>query len=163
LKRPLFYHGTNNARRSRQYAVAQSLIVIMFGATALLVREPPLFTSRFGAGLGEALCVAGLVVMAFAFSALRGVIQVAPEPKAGGHLVTTGIYHWLRHPIYTAIVTLVIGLVLRKPTLWLAIAAVVLIAFFFVKTRFEERLLAARYPQYAEYRKRSWGLIPGLR
>jgi protein-S-isoprenylcysteine O-methyltransferase Ste14 len=151
------------SRRSRQYAVAQSVLIIAFAATALFVREPPLLTSRFAEGLGQALCVAGVTLMAFAFAALRGVIQVAPEPKAGGHLVTTGIYRWLRHPIYTAIVAIVIGLVLRKPTLWLAIAAAVLVAFLFVKTRFEERLLATRYPQYSEYRKRSWGLIPGLR
>jgi protein-S-isoprenylcysteine O-methyltransferase Ste14 len=101
--------------------------------------------------------------MAFAFVPLREVIQIAPEPKAGAHLVTTGIYRWPRHPIYTAIVLIVIGLVLRKPGLWLAIAAAVVIAFLFVKTRFEERLLATHYPQYPEYRKRSWGLIPGLR
>jgi hypothetical protein len=36
-----------------------------------------------------------------AIIALRAVIQ-SPEPKAGGHLVTRGIYARLRHPIYTA-------------------------------------------------------------
>jgi protein-S-isoprenylcysteine O-methyltransferase Ste14 len=94
---------------------------------------------------------------------LRGVIQIDPFPKRGGHLVTTGIYHWLRHPIYTAIVLIVIGLVLREPRVSLAVAAAVVIAFLFVKTRFEEGLLAAHYPQYCAYRKRTWGLIPGLR
>ncbi len=43
-----------------------------------------------------------------------GVIQIAPEPRADGQLVTRGVYSRLRHPIYTAIVILVIGLFLGK-------------------------------------------------
>jgi protein-S-isoprenylcysteine O-methyltransferase Ste14 len=151
------------SRRSRQYAVAQSVIIVLFAVAVFLVHERPLFTSRFVGGLGQVLCATGVVVMAFAFAALRGVIRIAPEPKAEGHLVTTGVYRWLRHPIYSAIGLIVVGLVLRKPTVPLAVAAAAVIAFLFVKARFEERLLTSRYPQYREYRKRSWGLIPGLR
>jgi protein-S-isoprenylcysteine O-methyltransferase Ste14 len=68
-----------------------------------------------------------------------------------------------RHPIYTGIATLIAGLFLRAPTLALAFCAVVVVAFLFAKTQFEERLLAARYPEYAEYRRRTWGLVPGIR
>jgi protein-S-isoprenylcysteine O-methyltransferase Ste14 len=55
--------------------------------------------------------------MTFAFVSLRRVIQVAPEPKAGGHLVTSGVDRWLRHPIRTANVLIVVALLVRKPTL----------------------------------------------
>jgi protein-S-isoprenylcysteine O-methyltransferase Ste14 len=95
------------------------------------------------------------------------VMQVSPEPKADGHLVTRGVYRWLRHPMYTGITLLVIGLALRTPTLWVAVAGVALIALLLVKARFEERLLAARYPDYPAYRSRTWGVLtpgsdPGL-
>jgi protein-S-isoprenylcysteine O-methyltransferase Ste14 len=105
----------------------------------------------------------GVVVMGAAFVSLRKVIQIQPEPKATGQLVTTGVYRWLRHPIYTAILGIVLGLWLRRPTLLLAIVAAVVIVFLVMKSCYEERLLAMRYPQYSEYRKRSWGLIPGMR
>jgi protein-S-isoprenylcysteine O-methyltransferase Ste14 len=148
---------------SRTYAYLQTLLVCIFAAVALFVRGPALSAPSTLGYVGYALCGAGVVLLAFGMRALHGVVQIAPEPKAGGHLVTTGIYRWLRHPIYTAIVLIVAGLVLRKPGLWLAIVGAAVIAFLFNKTRFEERLLATRYPQYSEYCKRSWGLIPGLR
>ncbi len=154
-------HPANSV--SRAYAWAQTVLLCLFAAAVIFGGGVPLFTSVLARDVGLALCAVGLTLMAFAFVPLREVIQIAPEPKAGAHLVTTGIYRWLRHPIYTAIVLIVIGLVLRKPGLWLAIAAAVVIAFLFVKTRFEERLLETHYPEYSEYRKRSWGLIPGLR
>jgi len=34
------------------------------------------------------------------------------------------------------------------------------IVFLAVKVRLEEELLLARYPEYATYRARTWGLIP---
>jgi protein-S-isoprenylcysteine O-methyltransferase Ste14 len=78
-------------------------------------------------------------------------------------LVSGGVYRRFRHPIYTAIVIVGIGLFLRKPTVAVAVAAAVVIAFLLVKVRFEEALLQARYPEYAEYRDRTWGLIPWFR
>lgn len=100
--------------------------------------------------------------MGFAFLSLRQVIQINPEPKAGGHLVTSGIYRILRHPIYTAIVMVLLGLWLREPTLVLAIVTAAVIVFLLVKTRYEERLLTARYPDYSQYRHRTLGVILGL-
>jgi protein-S-isoprenylcysteine O-methyltransferase Ste14 len=150
-----------DSQRSRIYAFAQNLVLVLFAATVLFA-GPPLFVSTAAHAIGLALCGLGLLLIASAFISLRKVIQIAPEPRSGGHLVTGGIYGWMRHPIYTAIVLMVIGLFLRRPTLAVAIAAAVVVGFLFVKTRFEERLLTIRYPEYVEYRKRTWGLIPGI-
>ena len=93
---------------------------------------------------------------------LRAVVQVAPAPREGGHLVTRGIYGWLRHPIYTAIVIVILGLFLRQPTVVVAIAGAAAVVFLIVKVRFEESLLLERYPEYAAYRRRTCGILPGL-
>ena len=58
---------------------------------------------------------------------------------------------------------LVAGLFLRKPTIAIGIAAAVVVLFLMVKVRFEQVLLRARYPQYGDYQRRTWGVIPGLR
>ena len=55
----------------------------------------------------------------------------------------------------TAILIIVAGLFLRKPTVPVAIAAAVVAAFLVVKVRFEEKLLLARYHEYAEYKSRT--------
>lgn len=150
-------------RQSRYYAVAQIVIIALFAAIAIFVPGPQLFTSPSVKALGYALCAGGIVLMAFGFSALRGVVQIAPEPRADGRLITGGIYAWLRHPIYTAILAIAVGLVLRRPTALLAIGATILIVFLLAKTRYEEARLTARYPEYSEYRKRTWGPVPGFR
>jgi len=143
--------------------MAQTTLLVAFAAVELFVREPLLFSSSLAQSVGLGLCALGLLLIGTAFFALRGVIQIAPEPKAGGHLVSSGIYRWLRHPIYTAILAVVVGLFLRRPTLALAVAGIVVIVFLLAKTRYEEHLLANRYPEYTEYRRRTWGIIPGLR
>jgi protein-S-isoprenylcysteine O-methyltransferase Ste14 len=145
---------------SRNYGIAQSLLLAVFAAAYLLDPAHPIFESRVAAGVGLGVCAAGLLLMFFALASLRAVVQVAPEPRAGGHLVTDGVYSRFRHPIYTAILVLVIGLFLRKPTLLVASGSLAVVIFLAVKVRFEEQLLVARYPDYIAYRQRSWGLVP---
>jgi protein-S-isoprenylcysteine O-methyltransferase Ste14 len=145
---------------SRNYGRAQSALLAAFAAGYLLDASHPIFEARVAAGVGLGVCAAGLVLMFFALSSLRAVVQVAPEPRIGGHLVTHGVYSRFRHPIYTAILLLVIGLFLRKPTLLVAIGSVAVVIFLAVKVRFEEQLLVARYPDYIAYRQRAWGLVP---
>jgi protein-S-isoprenylcysteine O-methyltransferase Ste14 len=102
----------------------------------------------------------GLVMMFSAFASIRDAVQIAPEPRPGCKLVTHGIYRTLRHPIYTSILIMVVGLFFRKPTPPVAIASAVVIAFLIVKSRFEEKLLLSRYPEYVAYKSRTWGIVP---
>lgn len=149
----------DDSARSRIYGAAQTILLFGYAAVGLFLSGPPLFKSATAAAVGNALWVIGLLMIGAAFFSLRHVIQVNPEPKSGGQLVTSGIYKWFRHPIYTAIVLVVVGLFLRKPTLALGIASAVVIVFLLLKTRFEEKLLAARYPDYSAYRARTWGVV----
>ena len=52
------------------------------------------------------------------------------------------------------------GIFLRTPALFIAIAGGIVAVFLVIKVRFEERLLAARYPAYPAYKAASWGLVP---
>jgi protein-S-isoprenylcysteine O-methyltransferase Ste14 len=153
----------SDALRSRIYATGQNLLLALFAAVVLFDRRPPLFASTAARDIGLGLCAIGIVLMLAAILALRRVIQIAPEPRPDGHLITAGVYALMRHPIYTAILLVVAGLFLRRPTTALAISAAAVAIFLFLKASFEERLLATRYPEYVEYCRRSWGLIPGFR
>jgi protein-S-isoprenylcysteine O-methyltransferase Ste14 len=77
-----------------------------------------------------------------------------------GELVTTGLYQFARHPIYTGVLAIVVGLTLRSGswiTLVLGIAGVV---FFNVKAAWEERQLAEAYPSYVAYADNTPRFIP---
>ncbi len=56
-----------------------------------------------------------------------------------------------------------VGLWLKKPGDWVAVAGPVVIIFLAAKVWVEEGLLGVRYPDYAEYKTRTWGLFPGVR
>jgi protein-S-isoprenylcysteine O-methyltransferase Ste14 len=154
--------ATDTHRVSLQYRNAQIALLCAFALLFVLDHSVPLEAIHFKVG-GATLVALGLLLMLAAFVSLRAVIQVAPEPKAGGHLITSGPYRWLRHPIYTGMLLLFIGLFLRKPTAAVGIASAVMVAFLMVKAAFEEELLQARYPEYTAYRTRTWGVLPGIR
>jgi len=148
-------------RKDRAYAAAQSVVFLLFTLAVVADRGPWLIRKQGAARIaGTTLGLAGLLLMLVAIVNLRRVIQIAPSPREGGHLVTSGVYRYFRHPIYTGIVLIMIGLLLRQPRVPVAVAAVVVIAFLAAKVRFEESLLLARYSDYADYRARSWGLVP---
>ena len=148
---------------SKGYAWAQTILLVLFAAAVLLSPISYLFEWPNARLAGNILGMAGVLLIAFAFLSLRGAIQIAPEPKGGAQLVETGVYKYLRHPIYTGIIFCVIGLFLRQPSIAVAFATAIVIIFLFFKARFEEKLLLAVYPDYAAYRSRTWGLFPGLR
>lgn len=150
-------------RKSQIYGAIQTALLIVFAAVFVFDLGPRLFVSERLHIFGKVLCWIGIVFMLIAMVSLRKVIQIAPAPREGGHLVTSGVYRWFRHPIYSAILLLVVGLFLTKPTLGSAITGAAVIAFLLIKARLEETLLVARYPDYADYRKRAWGVIPGFR
>ena len=152
--------AAGGSRASGRYAAAQTVLLFAYAGAYFLDPGPLLFPAGGMPGrIGALLSLAGLLIMFFAFRALGGAIQVSPEPRPDAQLVIRGIYNRLRHPIYTAIVIVVVGLFLRKPTLLVGIATAIVIAFLVMKVRIEEKMLLARYPGYAAYKARTWGLL----
>jgi protein-S-isoprenylcysteine O-methyltransferase Ste14 len=77
-----------------------------------------------------------------------------PRPPRDAELVGRGPYRYLRHPIYAGGVLFFGGLSLVFSVWGLALTAV-LAAFWIAKARLEERHLVSRFPEYADYRRRT--------
>lgn len=106
-----------------------------------------------------ALLAAGALAGAAAIS-LRKTFGVHPRPRPGGFLVRSGVYTYLRHPMYLSVLLVCLALLLRWPSIPLALATVANVVFYFAKARYEERLLTAHYPDYSDYRAHTWGIVP---
>lgn len=89
----------------------------------------------------------------------RRSFHATAAPTEGG-LVTTGPYRWLRHPIYAAVCLFAWACCVGHPS-WPAVglAAVVTVGTV-LRIVMEEALLRARYPEYAEYARRTKRLVP---
>ena len=155
--------GTGSVKAGKVYGAIQTGLLALYAVAVFFgPRTPVLLSGRFPRIVGSLFCVAGLLLLFAGVRNLGSAIQVNPSPKAGASLVTTGIYRWFRHPIYTAIVFLVTGLFLRTPTIAVACATAIVVVYLAIKIRFEEKMLLASYPEYSEYRHRAWGLVPWL-
>jgi protein-S-isoprenylcysteine O-methyltransferase Ste14 len=109
---------------------------------------------------GGVLFLVGILLAATGAVNLGRNLTPLPRPKEHATLIVTGAYRLVRHPIYSGITFIAIGWGLWLNS-WLTIGyALLLFAFFDIKSRREERWLENKFPGYAAYRKRVRKLIP---
>ena len=82
--------------------------------------------------------------------------------KADHHIIDTGPYGIVRHPIYTGILLAIVATVLLRPGLFGLAGAALLAASFVIKARLEERFLMQELgaEAYDGYRRRVPMLVP---
>ncbi len=116
--------------------------------------------------IGWILIAAGgaALLSAFARFALDG--RGTPAPVAPTErLVVTGLYRFVRNPMYLAVAALIVGqaLVLARPVLWVYAAVFLVTVVAFVRL-YEEPTLTATYgDEYAAYRRGVRGWWPRFR
>ena len=117
---------------------------------------PPSWLSDVAHGLS----LAGLAAVAAGLVNLGRSATPLPVPVENGELRSSGLYRFVRHPIYSGVMTLVVGSAIGSGSIAIASVAATLVAWLIVKARWEERRLAARYPGYAAYAARTPRFIP---
>ncbi len=110
--------------------------------------------------LATALTWLGLGLVIWAVLVFGRGVTPSPMPSQKARLQTRGPYRWIRHPMYTGVITLMAGSALGRRN-WIAAALwVVLVVFFLTKMRWEERRLVETYPGYSSYRETVPALVP---
>ena len=77
-----------------------------------------------------------------------GHFNIRPEVHPNAVLITTGPYHWVRHPMYTAVGLFCLGMVLVHQTLFSVIGLILLCPVLWLKAIREEFYLGSRFPEY---------------
>jgi protein-S-isoprenylcysteine O-methyltransferase Ste14 len=115
------------------------------------------------AGLvGNVLLIAGLLIVFAGYLGLGSSFAVVPRPPDGGQLVTSGLYRFVRNPIYAGLIAAMAGASLGSAS-WLGLAVTAVLAVVLdLKTRREEVFLRERFPEYAAYAARTSKFVPGL-
>ena len=106
--------------------------------------------------LGLGLMLGGAMLLGRGLMDLGRNLTSLPRPRDDAHLVESGVYSLVRHPIYGGLVLTAIG--------WALVAASLLTVglglFFDLKSRREEAWLQDRYEGYAAYMTRTRRLLP---
>ena len=114
------------------------------------------------AAIGAALFACGIALAVWARLHLGRNWGMPTTQRAEPELVTSGPYRFVRHPIYTGLLTAILGTALVNNLLGLIVVAV-LIAYFYYCGIVEERNLTVTFPTaYPEYKSRTKMLIPFL-
>jgi len=114
------------------------------------------------AAIGALLFACGIALAVWARLHLGRNWGMPMTQRAEPELVTSGPYRFIRHPIYSGLLTAMLGTALVDSLLGLIVVAA-LVAFFYYCGIIEERNLAATFPTaYPEYASRTKMLIPFL-
>jgi protein-S-isoprenylcysteine O-methyltransferase Ste14 len=85
------------------------------------------------------------------------------QTERGHHVVSTGPYAWVRHPMYSGTVLFFVGAPLLLGSWWGVAMAPLFALLFAIRSGIEERALIAGLPGYADYTTQvRYRLVPGL-
>ncbi len=149
------------APNPRHQRIGSLLVLAQFGliGLCLLPIGPTIWTGLRGWGLLALALAAG--VGAWALASLGEDTRVHPVPGEATRLRTHGIYAWVRHPMYLAVLLACLGVTLSTGRLLSLVAWLCLVVVLVGKARFEDGLLRARYgTEHDEYASGVPGLLP---
>lgn len=152
-------------------------IVVRFGSS-LLVGAGAFFRSRsvpeFMRGLlfphfvyyiGTALIIIGVIIRCSAVRTLRRAFTFQVQMSADQHLITRGLYHFVRNPAYTGSMMSLHGVTLAYRSILGMISVIfVCLICYGIRIHIEEKALREQFQQEFEAycQKTKYRLIPGI-
>lgn len=112
--------------------------------------------------IGVTLILLGTMFFTVVVLNFGQMITPNPVPREKAILKTSGIYKYIRHPMYTSVLVMFLGIVLYFQAYFSLALVVGLFIFFVLKTNYEEQFLRNRFPEYPEYSTHSKRFFPFL-
>jgi len=135
------------------------LVFMQFFIIFLMILPFGTHSTTFMYGLGISL-VGGVI----GFFALRsnqlGNFNIRPDIKEECTLVTSGIYAYIRHPMYSAVLVAMLGVVVMYPSVYEYTLYGALVITLLIKLSYEERLWKCESEEYRRYTESTKRLIP---
>jgi protein-S-isoprenylcysteine O-methyltransferase Ste14 len=159
----IFASAYNNIREGEMGKRGEELFAIQAVVVTFVILGVPAFVSFSIKAVGIIAVSGGLYFISRGVWDLRQNLTPFPHPIDGNQLVTTGIYGSVRHPLYTGLISLCMGVSIFSDSLDKAVLTVILAFFLDKKADREEELLINKhpytYPMYAQTTKK---LFPAL-
>jgi protein-S-isoprenylcysteine O-methyltransferase Ste14 len=117
-----------------------------------------------GQVLGSALLISSTAFIAWVFSENSFAAAIVRlQSERGHHVISSGPYAFVRHPMYSGAILFMAGIALLLGSWWGTATSPVFAILFAVRIRIEEQTLMTGLPGYADYTARvRYRLVPGL-
>jgi protein-S-isoprenylcysteine O-methyltransferase Ste14 len=139
------------------WLVALQLALI---ATLAAIALPAFVAARAPLGAWLMAAAGGLLGLWSLACNRPGNFNIRPQPRAGSHLVRSGPYRWIRHPMYTAVTLCGAACAWAGESIWGWACLIGLCIVLATKATLEERWMLAEHPGYAEYRAGTRRFVP---
>lgn len=149
--------AVSNKNRGVVLVVAQFVLLVLL---VILPHGNLWFVSEQVGAVVVTVLMVGLFITLLGIVSLGNSLTATPLPKKDAVLRTTGMYALVRHPIYSGLMLISLSLMVLSASVWGILACALLFAVLMYKSRFEEKLLIARFPHYASYAARVGRLVP---
>src|SRR3569833_2571811 len=146
-------------QRGEIWVVIQAVLLVLLALAP--AGGPPWPSAAAIRVLGAACLAVGLPILAWSALNLGRSLTPFPRPLPEGRLVTSGVYRFVRHPIYFGVLLCALGYALMTTSVLRLALTIILFVFFDMKARREELWLQARYPDGAAGRARGEERRPG--
>lgn len=153
----------------RSYRFMYTVIAIVTLIPILLwyaqLDETLLIGSKFLQFLGASCVVVGMILLLLAFKSYNLKIfmglDFTEESDSKEPLVVTGMYHYVRHPLYFALIVLFLGFAMLVPDARTFVLVGAMLIYIAVGSTLEERKLTQRYGDaYRDYCRKTKRWIP---
>jgi len=104
--------------------------------------------------------IAGLILLLAARQMRRTKYYRVPDVGKPNELVQTGIYRYVRNPMYLSQLLFLGVSVINFFTLYRFIVYLIFLINFLFKITYEEELLRRHFKEFTQYKKISWRLVP---
>ena len=114
---------------------------------------------------GLIIFISGILLMAiqlFTFSRFGQIMTPNPVPPDGYSLIQSGFYKYVRHPMYSAALFTLLGIVIYYHSIAGFLVWMITVLFIIWKIRFEEINLIQKFPEYKVYQSKTRKLIPSI-
>jgi len=146
--------------RAIQTALSHQAVAVCAFYSGVFFMGPPIAESPLLLDLSWWTILFGMII---------GILSLVQLGKSFGVLIAirevraTGLYGWIRHPMYLSDIVLRLGYLISHPAWPVASLFLVSSACYVVRAMLEERFLAAQGETYAAYMKRvRYRFIPGI-
>jgi protein-S-isoprenylcysteine O-methyltransferase Ste14 len=152
-------------RRGPAVATSPSVTahVAAIAATWLPFALPFLHGQEAGAGrqaVSDVLLVCGMAWSVWSLRTLGTNVSVIAQAR---DVVTAGPYRWVRHPLYTGEIVSALGVAIAMNAMAALACWLCLCGLQVYRAMREEQVLVLALPAYAEYRRGTAALLPGVR
>jgi protein-S-isoprenylcysteine O-methyltransferase Ste14 len=140
------------AAKDITYVTVQVLLLLVY---LFPIVDWPFAVSNMVRYITIGFSLIGVIIFLVAMLQLNSNLTPFPTPKAQGMLIQSGIYKFIRHPIYSGIIIFTVFYSIYSQSTWRVGIGLALWILFYFKSEYEEGLLKERYKEYAAYREKT--------